>query len=85
MTNGVRYWYDTGLKTEAGSSWEKKVHNCIVDENCVGIIFYVSTSALLSKSVCKEMEIVCGYSELSKNKKKYFAVGLEKNWFRGKC
>lgn len=81
---GVRYWYDTGLKMDAGSSWEKKVHNRIVDENCVGIIFYVSTSALLSKSVCKEMEIVCGYSELSKNKKKYFAVGLEKELVPGK-
>ncbi|MBR7165944.1 MAG: hypothetical protein IKD18_06660 [Clostridia bacterium] len=65
----VPFLYDKMIA--AGNDWKDYVKNCIVDEHCVGAVFYLSKNMLDSPSFCEEIELVTGL------KKPYFCVNLE--------
>ncbi len=69
---GVRYWYDFGLP--AGKDWDRVVEEKIKDANCAGVIFYLSESLFLSRSVMKEVLYTMGDGD--GEGKNYFCVNL---------
>ena len=67
---GVNYWYDKGLEEYAGSPWSLEVKDRLKDDNCIGVIFYLSEDSFLSENFRKEVRITL------ENNKKYIAVNL---------
>lgn len=53
----ANYWYDRELvKTNNNDDWDSIAHAAIMNENCVGMIFYVSKHSFLSQAVYREIE-----------------------------
>ena len=69
---GVRFWYDRGLR--AGKNWDSEVKDIIENPRCSGVIFFISESMFLSKSVNQEIDLVIG--EEKQPRKNYFCVNL---------
>ncbi len=74
---GVRFWYDSGLP--AGKEWNKVVESKIGSEKCSGVIFFLSSSMFLSRSVLREVELATSAEGSSGGKcaKNYFCINLE--------
>lgn len=54
---GLNYWYDVEMRT--GKDWLVIARNHIDDENCVGVIFFLSINCLIdSKAVAEEIAYV---------------------------
>ena len=66
----IPFVYDERL--HAGLTWDEQVEMYIKNNNCVGVVFYISKNTLISTAICEEIKKVC--HEL---KKTYFAVNLE--------
>ena len=64
---GLNYWYDHDLA--AGKEWDTEVESVVRDDNCLGIIFFMTENLFLSKAVQKEINI---YRELKETKKEFF-------------
>jgi len=50
---GVNYWYDTNLTP--GDKWNEICKQVILDDKCVGVIFFLSEDSLQSDAVYQEM------------------------------
>lgn len=75
--SGIPFWYDEGLP--AGRNWDDVVREKLNDRRCRGVIFYLSESLFLSRSIQTEIRIVCGENtrnELNFNRLDYFSVNL---------
>lgn len=55
MAKGVRVWYDEHMRI--GEKWSDIAEKRINDENCVGVLFYNSPNAFISKAVQEEQEM----------------------------
>ncbi len=71
---GLPYWYDMGLP--AGEDWEAVVESKIRQENCTGVIFYMSENLFLSRSVNKEIAYTVSGGEDGAGAKNYFCINL---------
>ena len=71
--NNIPFWYDSGL--DAGANWDDVVPEKLNDPFCIGVIFYMSERLFLSRSIQKEIDIVCTPEDES-SCKKYFCVNL---------
>ena len=69
--NNIPFWYDSGL--DAGANWDDVVPQKLNDPFCIGAIFYMSERLFLSRSIQKEIDIVCTPEDES-SRKKYFCV-----------
>ncbi|MBR6594313.1 MAG: hypothetical protein IKK83_03930 [Clostridia bacterium] len=65
----VPFRYDERLTH--GLAWREQVELYVMDADCVGVVFYISKSTLLSDAVCSEIDMV------KKHGKKYCCVNLE--------
>ncbi len=52
IDKGVRVWWDRAFK--GGDDWETTAKTLLSHENCCGILFFASKSAIASKNVAKE-------------------------------
>lgn len=74
----IPFWYDEGLP--AGKNWDDVVREKMTDPRCAGIIFFLSESLFLSRSIQTEIQIACGEDKataLPQTKRNYFSVNLE--------
>jgi len=67
--NKIPFKYDERLKH--GIGWQEQVEKEISNENCVGVVFYLSKNILGSEAVYDEISIAQKYA------KEYFCVNLE--------
>lgn len=62
ISQGVRVWIDHRSEEienmHLSDNWFQKVKNAVLHPNCRGVIFYVSTHALLSKAIRREQRLV---------------------------
>ena len=65
----VPFRYDERLTN--GEDWKKQVEQYISDNDCVGVVFYLSQNILSTDSVSDEIKIVTNHN------KKHFCVNLE--------
>ena len=59
----LNFWYDK--KLNAGDAWDEKVRDVIVNENCKGIILFMSKNSVKSAAVEKEL---CIYDQIVKER-----------------
>lgn len=71
-SRGVRVWYDENM--EIGDKWTDVAEDKIFHSNCVGVIFYVSPSALASKAVQQEQRWTKQRLEQDPNFRYWFVV-----------
>ncbi len=60
---------------KSGSKWASTVEEAILDKDCAVVIFYMSSDALISDSIYKELSIVSEADE--PNRKKYFFISVQ--------
>lgn len=75
--SGVPFWYDSGLP--AGKNWDDVVREKMTDPRCAGIVFYLSESLFVSRSIRTEIHIACGKDgagDVPAVKREYFSVNL---------
>ena len=51
---GLNFWYDREIG--AGKSWSKVAEAAMLNENCIGIIYFLSCNSVLSEAISKEIE-----------------------------
>jgi len=65
----IPFKYDERLTHGVG--WKEQVEEYISDEDCLGVVFYLSKNILSTNSVCEEIEIT------RRHKRPHFCVNLE--------
>lgn len=51
---GLNFWYDREIG--AGKSWSKEAEDAMMNENCIGIIFFLSYHSVLSDAISQEIK-----------------------------
>lgn len=63
LARGVRVWYDENMRL--GDDWTEIAKRAINHENCIGVLFYNSPSAFISKAVQAEQQLTREKAEKS--------------------
>lgn len=67
--NKIPFKYDERLTH--GLGWQEQIKKGICNENCVGVVFYLSENSIGRPAICDEIDIT------AQNGKAYFCVNLE--------
>lgn len=70
--NRIPFLYDETLIH--GENWVSQIRNSIADEQCAGVVFYLSKNTVLSSALEQEIKMVC---DEFKETRTYFCVNLE--------